>query len=103
MQIPARLYVFDRNTHTWKERGRGEARLNDAAQSEGLFQSRLGIFNSFCTVVNIVLHESHYYNMYLHVYIPIIRSMYVHLNSSHAYIWELSHPPEHTPVGSDEV
>ena len=42
MQVPARLYVFDVVTHTWKERGRGEVRLNDAAQSEGLFQSRLG-------------------------------------------------------------
>lgn len=41
VQVPARLYVFDVVTHTWKERGRGEVRLNDAAQSEGLFQSRL--------------------------------------------------------------
>ena len=42
VQVPGRLYAFDLNTHTWKERGRGEIRLNDAAQSEGLFQSRLG-------------------------------------------------------------
>lgn len=42
VQIPARLYAFDVTTHTWKERGRGEVRLNDAAQSDGLFQSRLG-------------------------------------------------------------
>ena len=42
VQVPARLYAFDLDTHTWKERGRGEIRLNDAAQSEGLFQSRLG-------------------------------------------------------------
>ena len=41
VQVPARLYAFDLDTHTWKERGRGEIRLNDAAQSEGLFQSRL--------------------------------------------------------------
>ena len=43
VQVPARLYAFDLHTHTWKERGRGEIRLNDAAQSEGLFQSRLGM------------------------------------------------------------
>ena len=42
IQVPMRLYAFDVSTHTWKERGRGEVRLNDAAQSEGLFQSRLG-------------------------------------------------------------
>ena len=42
VQVPGRLYSFDLDTHTWKERGRGEIRLNDAAQSEGLFQSRLG-------------------------------------------------------------
>jgi hypothetical protein len=42
VQVPGRLYAFDLDTHSWKERGRGEIRLNDAAQSEGLFQSRLG-------------------------------------------------------------
>ena len=42
VQVPGHLYSFDLDTHTWKERGRGEIRLNNAAQSEGLFQSRLG-------------------------------------------------------------
>ena len=42
VQVPARLYVFDIITHTWKERGHGELRLNDSAQSEGVFQSRVG-------------------------------------------------------------
>ena len=42
VQVPARLYVFDLLTHTWKERGHGEIRLNDSARSEGIFQSRLG-------------------------------------------------------------
>lgn len=41
VQVPARLYVFDVVTHSWKERGRGEVRLNDACQSEGVFQSRI--------------------------------------------------------------
>ena len=41
-QVNARLYAFDAATHSWKERGRGDIRLNDACQSEGVFQSRLG-------------------------------------------------------------
>ncbi|CAI8026227.1 Ran-binding protein 3 [Geodia barretti] len=41
VQINARLYAFDAATHSWKERGRGDIRLNDSCQSEGLFQSRL--------------------------------------------------------------
>ena len=41
-QVPARLYAFDVSHQSWKERGRGEVRLNDACQSEGVFQSRLG-------------------------------------------------------------
>ena len=40
--ISARLYIFEAETHTWKERGRGEIRLNDSAKDEGVFQSRLG-------------------------------------------------------------
>ena len=42
LQINARLYAFDAATHSWKERGRGDIRLNDSCQSEGVFQSRLG-------------------------------------------------------------
>ncbi len=42
VQVPARLYVFDVLTHTWKERGHGDIRLNDSARSEGVFQSRVG-------------------------------------------------------------
>ena len=49
LQVPARLYAFDVVTHSWKERGRGEVRLNDAFQSEGVFQSRLG--ESVCVYV----------------------------------------------------
>lgn len=41
-QVNARLYAFDAATHSWKERGRGDIHLNDACQSEGVFQSRLG-------------------------------------------------------------
>lgn len=41
VQVPARLYAFDVSHQSWKERGRGEVRLNDACQSEGVFQSRL--------------------------------------------------------------
>ena len=50
MQVPARLYVFDIVTHTWKERGHGEIRLNDATQIDGVFQSRLGWYYvlNFC-------------------------------------------------------
>ena len=33
--------MFDHSKHNWEERGRGEIRLNDAPQSEGVFQSRL--------------------------------------------------------------
>ncbi len=55
VQIPARLYAFDVNTHNWKERGRGEVRLNDAAQSEGLFQSRLGEWLVVVVVIVVVV------------------------------------------------
>ena len=41
-QVSARLYAFDASTHSWKERGRGDIRLNDACQRGSLFQSRLG-------------------------------------------------------------
>ena len=42
MLISAKLYVFEGDTRTWKDRGRGEIRLNDSAKDEGVFQSRLG-------------------------------------------------------------
>ncbi len=41
--IAAKLYVFEGDTRTWKDRGRGEIRLNDSAKDEGVFQSRLGM------------------------------------------------------------
>ncbi|XP_019853468.1 PREDICTED: ran-binding protein 3-like isoform X2 [Amphimedon queenslandica] len=41
MQISCKLFVYDRSARLWKERGRGELRLNDAPQSEGVYQSRL--------------------------------------------------------------
>ena len=53
-QVPARLYVFDAVSHNWKEHGRGEVRLNDACQSEGLFQSRLGEVVCVCLCLCIV-------------------------------------------------
>ncbi len=40
--ISAKLYIFEGDTRTWKDRGRGEIRLNDSAKDEGVFQSRLG-------------------------------------------------------------
>ncbi len=43
MLIAAKLYVFEGDTRTWKDRGRGEIRLNDSAKDEGVFQSRLGM------------------------------------------------------------
>lgn len=33
--------MFDSVSHNWKERGRGELRLNDTPKSEGAYQSRL--------------------------------------------------------------
>ena len=33
--------MYDREARLWKERGRGELRLNDSPQSEGVYQSRL--------------------------------------------------------------
>ncbi|XP_064386021.1 ran-binding protein 3-like [Halichondria panicea] len=39
--ISAKLYIFEGDTRTWKDRGRGEIRLNDSAKDEGVFQSRL--------------------------------------------------------------
>ncbi|XP_065905721.1 ran-binding protein 3-like [Dysidea avara] len=33
LQISSKLYVFDPETHSWKERGRGELHLNDSLQS----------------------------------------------------------------------
>ena len=33
--------MFESTSRNWKERGRGELRLNDAPKSEGSYQSRL--------------------------------------------------------------
>ena len=33
--------MFDSSVLTWRERGRGDLRLNDVPRSEGVFQSRL--------------------------------------------------------------
>ncbi|EDO42533.1 predicted protein, partial [Nematostella vectensis] len=43
LQINCRLFLFEGETHTWKEKGRGTLRLNDMCQSmsESIFQSRL--------------------------------------------------------------
>ena len=44
-QISSKLYVFDPETHSWKERGRGELHLNDSLQSSPseIPQSRIGM------------------------------------------------------------
>ena len=56
VQISARLYAFDASTHSWKERGRGDIRLNDTCQREGLFQSRLGQYLHMYTSLAIQSH-----------------------------------------------
>ena len=45
VQIQAKLYMFDKETQSWIEKGRGVISLNDICQSssEGIFQSRLGM------------------------------------------------------------
>jgi len=60
--VSARLYAFEGDTRTWKERGRGEVRLNDSAKDEGVFQSRLGEFVYFTsiTVCNTYIHVKYY-------------------------------------------
>ena len=44
VQIQAKLYMFDKETQSWIEKGRGVISLNDICQSssEGIYQSRLG-------------------------------------------------------------
>ncbi|KAE8631891.1 hypothetical protein XENTR_v10001349 [Xenopus tropicalis] len=45
LQIQCKLFVFDKVSQSWVERGRGLLRLNDMASTEdGLLQSRLGRF-----------------------------------------------------------
>ena len=46
-QINAKLYVFQKESQSWIERGRGLLRLNDMSNTERQsFQSRLGVFYS---------------------------------------------------------
>ncbi|NXD14215.1 RANB3 protein, partial [Nothocercus nigrocapillus] len=43
LQIQCKLFVFDKNSQSWVERGRGLLRLNDMASTDdGTLQSRLG-------------------------------------------------------------
>ena len=44
LQFQAKLFTFEKETQSWKEKGRGLISLNDICQStsEGIFQSRLG-------------------------------------------------------------
>jgi Ran-binding protein 3 len=44
LQANGKLFVFDSDTQTWVERGRGTIRLNDMQMSSSnpVFQSRLG-------------------------------------------------------------
>lgn len=42
-QIQCKLFVFDKTSQSWVERGRGLLRLNDMASTDdGTLQSRLG-------------------------------------------------------------
>lgn len=42
-QIQCKLFVFDKTSQSWVERGRGLLRLNDMASADdGTLQSRLG-------------------------------------------------------------
>jgi len=41
LQVFCKLHVFDKARTSWVEKGRGTLRLNDRAQGEGVFQSRL--------------------------------------------------------------
>ena len=41
-QMSGRLFMLDSTNHTWRERGRGELRLNDTTHRAGDCQSRLG-------------------------------------------------------------
>lgn len=43
LQMQCKLFVFDKTSQSWVERGRGLLRLNDmAATDDGTLQSRLG-------------------------------------------------------------
>lgn len=43
LQIQCKLFVFDKISQSWVERGRGLLRLNDMASTDdGTLQSRLG-------------------------------------------------------------
>lgn len=43
LQIQCKLFVFDKTSQSWVERGRGLLRLNDMASTDdGTLQSRLG-------------------------------------------------------------
>ena len=42
-QIICKLHVFEKERKVWLEKGRGTLRLNDICQTEGCFQSRLGM------------------------------------------------------------
>lgn len=43
IQMQCKLYVFEKTTQSWIERGRGLLRLNDMASTDdGTLQSRLG-------------------------------------------------------------
>lgn len=43
LQIQCKLFVFDKSSQSWVERGRGLLRLNDMASTDdGTLQSRLG-------------------------------------------------------------
>ena len=40
-KISCKLFMFDSASRNWREKGRGELRLNDMPKSEGAYQSRL--------------------------------------------------------------
>lgn len=57
--MQCKLYVFEKTTQSWIERGRGLLRLNDMASTDdGTLQSRLGKptnITSVCLCWNILL------------------------------------------------
>ncbi|XP_039734408.1 ran-binding protein 3 isoform X3 [Pteropus medius] len=57
LQIQCKLFVFDKTSQSWVERGRGLLRLNDMASTDdGTLQSRLG----FWTIINDAPGPSRY-------------------------------------------
>ena len=90
----ARLYAFDASTHSWKERGRGDIRLNDACQSEGVFQSRLGRehvthCNYWHNAKHFVIHCNSVCRA--HVYMSVQSHLHVFMRLKHLRMSSIGH------------